>query len=254
MSPGKLGTEPLLLLLVAALFSWMILAFRTWRPARASQKGMLALLGASLGCLIVLSLPVTARLIEESLVIATPDPEAAPDAIVVLAGGYTPEARGRLLSPDSTIRVMAAIDWWRRYPSARLVMSGGSSDGPDARFSKMTDLMAEMAESGGVPSDRILKERMSRNTREHPREVLGLPGFTPETKIGLVTSRWHLRRATIEFARHFHAVSPLGYEVPSRNRRARDWIPSAGALGHSTKMIHEWIGIVWYRVLAAADH
>ena len=250
MSLAKLITQPLLLLLIAAIVSWVILALRSWRPSSLKQRGMLGLLGVCLSFLWALSLPVTARFLEESLVLPARAPSEPPAVIVVLAGGYAPDGRGRILSVDSTERVMAAVNWWRQYPSAWLVMSGGARDTRPEGFREMTEMMDHLARGEGVPAERIFREDRSTNTREHPREVLGLEGIARETPIGLVTSRWHLRRATTEFRRYFDHVMPLSHGRARPSYELRYWIPTAGALGHSTKMLHEWIGINWYRLLA----
>ena len=53
-----------------------------------------------------------------------------------------------------------------------------------------------------------------------------------------------------EFERYFDVVIPVPAEFYSNNlsRGLRDWLPQVSALDMSTKVIHELIGLLWYRV------
>ncbi len=250
-SPGKVFTEPLLLFLVISGGCWIALATSLWRDSKTRIRLMVAVLGTALVTLWIISLPWTARLLESSLLIAPDDEGAEIDAIVILAGGYAPGSSGRLLSGESTLRVMNGVRLWQKNRQARLVMSGGS--GTDSRDVPMPELMADIAIGEGVPPSRIVQEDQSRNTREHPIEVLKLPALDRTARIGLVTSRWHLRRATMEFRRHFESVTPYGGEWQGPSPDWRHWVPSAASLQRSTTMIHDWLGIAWYRLLAILD-
>lgn len=249
MNLGKLATAPLIDLLAVSACAWIFVRLRCGsRLDRAARRG-LDLLGACLVLLAIVSLPATTRLVERTLLIDYPGTPPPPDVIVVLAGGYGPEPT--IVSDDTTLRVNAAVAWWKRAPAARIVMAGESAQPHRSKVRPMTELMAEMAEKMGVPPNRILRDTWSVNTRTHPLGLLRLPGITPDTKVGLVTSPWHLRRATAEFRRHFRDVEPW---YPRRQRSPLAWedfVPNSQALHDSTTMIHEWIGIAWYRLLHA---
>jgi uncharacterized SAM-binding protein YcdF (DUF218 family) len=106
--------------------------------------------------------------------------------------------------------------------------------------------MRETALQHGVPATAITIEAQSFNTREHAQRIAALPGITRTTRIGLVTSAWHMRRAQGAFARHFTTVIPF---LPPRRPRTlviNDFLPSSAALRATTTMLHEWVGIAWY--------
>ncbi len=143
---------------------------------------------------------------------------------------------------------------WKEAPSARLVMTGtvakkGRSPG------RITELMAMAAIRRGVPPSVIIREMGARNTREHPLRVLALPGVTSFSRLALVTSAVHERRAMIEFRRHFAHVD--AEPVPESHVRLietwTDLLPQNDGLFESTGALQEWIGIIWYRMLALTD-
>jgi len=246
---GKLFTQPLTVTLVGAWVAWFLLRARLRPSVDRPARRAFALLGVLLLALTILSTPVVGRLLERTLLIDMPDTPPSVDAIVVLAGGYSSDER--ILSGSTIERVTAGVEWWRRCPSAVLVMSGESGYDDGRNRPLMTALMAELAETAGVPAERVVRDTWSTSTRLHPLGVLRLDGMTPETRIGLVSSRWHLRRATTEFRRHFRYVHPWTDMGTDHALLWTDFVPQTAGIDLSTPMIHEWIGIVWYRVLHA---
>lgn len=248
INPGKLLTQPLFVLLVLAFVGYVLL----WRSPVAKsrrEKSALLLIGGSLVLLWVLSMPVSARFLERTLEIDGPSVAAPPEAIVVLSGGYA--HRGDALSSDTIMRVLAAVEWWRRVPEASFVVSGETPLRGGA--STDTGQMERLAVALGVPQERIITENRSRKTMEHPVEVARLPGIDRTTRIGLVTSGWHMRRAAREFERHFDTVIRHGRSEEARPMFWGDWLPRVEGLSYSTKMIHDWIGLAWYGLLHAVE-
>jgi len=92
-----------------------------------------------------------------------------PDGLVVLGGVISPEvsaARNTISIEETAERITFAAELARRYPNARIVVSGGSSalifdGGVEAPFAK-TEL-----EALGVAPERIAVEDQSRNTIEN---------------------------------------------------------------------------------------
>lgn len=180
----------------------------------------------------------------------------APAFIFVLGGGYQPGIipDEDFLAAESQRRVLHGITLLRRYPNARMVFSGAAYEYKSIReVGRLVQLMAEAAQSRGVPMSAVLLEPRSRNTREHPIEALRLPGVTSSTPIALVTSSWHMRRAQREFCRYFKQVQSYPLLEVQSTLGWQDFIPDAGALVVNTVMLREWVGMLWYAILGNED-
>ena len=199
------------------------------------------------------STPLAWRGLEASLRVASiPDSTIAPAYIFVLGGGYLPGVipEEDVLVVESQRRVLRAITLWRRFPNARLVLSGAVHEYDGFREpDRLAQLMADAAMRRGVPTSAILLEPRSINTREHPIEALKLSGVTSTTPIAVVTSDWHIRRAEQEFRRYFQQV--YNYPAPPLQGAMglQSLIPSADSLGANTLLLREWVGILWYKIL-----
>ncbi len=249
----KLLTQPLLISIVLLLAGIIVSASRA---RRSRQRVALVLISVGTSALLVFSIPFVGSLLDRSLAIEPSAGPMRPEYVVVLSGGYQTGARPELdvLTPDTIQRVIMGVLVWRDAPLARMVMTGAvPKRGRD--LGRITELMAMAAISRGVPPSAIIRETMARNTREHPGRVLALPGVGSRTRIALVTSSVHERRALIEFRRYFAQVEAR--PVPdARVRSVETWtdlLPQNDGLFESTAAIQEWIGILWYRVLALRD-
>jgi uncharacterized SAM-binding protein YcdF (DUF218 family) len=195
--------------------------------------------------LTVISLPVVGELLVGSLSLPVA-PDLTPDYIVVLTGGSDEGASPDLdvLSAETTKRVLFGIRYWRAHSSARIIMTGSSQGVNPARE---VELMTEVARCRGVPEASIILEPRAMNTREHPVRLRAM-GLAPASRLAIVTSPWHERRAIAEFRRYFLVAIPQ--PVPNaREPNVTDWIPDAWGLLQSTEATQEWAGIIWYRIL-----
>ena len=183
---------------------------------------------------LVLSMPIVAIGLERTLERA-PRGEGEPEVIAVVSGGVAP----------SVDRVLTAAQWWRAHPGARLIIGGADTLAGGRLSTKNVELMRELAIVHGVDPAAIVLETRSRNTREHPIALLQIPGITPRTRVGLVTSAWHMRRAAASFRRRFAVV--IEHAAPPSETTLSP-LPSSDALAYSTTMLREWIGIIWYAV------
>ncbi len=170
----------------------------------------------SIAFLVFLSTGVATSIFDKILATKTsPKADWSPEFIFVLGGGYEVGATPPedFLGTESTRRVNAASILWRKYPNALVVFSGGQPGTENERAStRHGELSSEHAVSLGLAESRIIIESGSLNTREHPIEALKLSGVSPESKIAIVTSDFHLRRAVREFHRYFSDVSSFGTE------------------------------------------
>jgi len=240
-------------------FTFLTLSLATatawaWRGQRPRTRPLIAIT-VLLGCLIVLSLPVTSFLAMWSLESGYPPTDAVPtpgETLVVLSSGFVLEdAVGEHMRLDyaGLERCLHAVRLYKRAGQCRVLLSGGKVDwsvpGP-ALAELMRDFVVEL---GVRPAD-VLQETRSSSTYEnalYSRELL-INGS--ETRIRLVTSASHMNRAERCFRKQGFTVTPAacGHEVPLWKFSLRDFIPSAGALAQISRAAHEWLGRIWYRL------
>ncbi|MCZ6557316.1 MAG: YdcF family protein [SAR324 cluster bacterium] len=235
-------------LFVTGLFVALILVLRRRRRA--------ALL--TLGGLMVLIYFLSLRPVADSLLgpletgYQWRDPTSLScDVIVVLGGGVvqaTGEAGSRPeLSSASLKRGFAAFALWRKAP-APIVLSGGSVFGEEEIVSES---MARFLKSLGVPQDYLHLEVQSRNTLENARQTTRLLDAKGWRSPCVVSSAYHLPRAMRSFA-HFGVQGipvPAGHAAMGSAYTWRDYFPSMGGLTDSSAALHEYLGLLYYRLL-----
>ena len=169
------------------------------------------------------------------------------DVIAVLSGtNYDIQAIANTLPGETTtVRLLYAVKMYKQSGAKYLVCSGKG----DSRVSG-AELMAEMAESLGVPGHRIRLEAKSRNTHEHAMEFNKMFA-DKDIRIGLVTSAWHMKRSEAEFRKFFKNVQPLPagflYASPSGTAAVR-FIPQSRWLSDNTLVMREYVGRLWYKI------
>lgn len=167
-------------------------------------------------------------------------------AIVVLGGGVRDLAWLELPSTASCLskeRVVRGITIYRKH-HLPLVFMGGSGDpsgtaGPDA------EAMARTALELGVPARDVKVENRSRNTLESAK---ALKGLIKGRDIILVTSAFHLKRATAMFRKQGFRVipAPAGYRYEHKKLTFFSFIPQAGNLDDSSTALYEYASLLWY--------
>ncbi len=172
----------------------------------------------------------------------------AADAIVVLGGviNAPKEATHTYDLSRSADRLLQARRLYRAGKAARIIVSGGGSEGrvPEA------ELMAAVLVELGVPATAIMKEARSRNTRQNAigtRAIMERNGFR---RILLVTSAFHIRRALATFRAVGidAAPAPTDFEVAEAEFEILQWLPDAEALFETTYLLKEYLGLLVYRL------
>ncbi|MFN8058238.1 MAG: YdcF family protein [Vicinamibacterales bacterium] len=173
-----------------------------------------------------------------------------PAAIVVLSGGFRrgPDGRGSL-AEDTTLRCLHGLDLYRKTPAARLVVSGGIlSTGPPtvAVAEGMRDFLIRQ----GVPAQAILVERRSQTTFENAAETFALLQPLGMTRIALVTEAFHMPRSVAVFVHQgFDVVpAPFNHHTERSDWSVRDLTPAARHAATVSLVLHEWLGLGWYRL------
>ncbi|MCX8256268.1 YdcF family protein [Beijerinckiaceae bacterium RH AL1] len=220
-----------------------------------ARTGRVLSLGAALAFAIVCFSPLGNALLRplEDRFPQPPAEMAAPAGIVVLGGaldeGLT-AARGQPSLNEAAGRLTAGVELARRFPSARLVFTGGSAD-----LSQKADLDEARGVHAlwltlGVPDSRMTFESASRNTYENAVLTKKLVAPKPGETWLLVTSAAHMPRSVGIFRAAGWPV--VAYPVDYRTSgTARDWWPSAKVVDQQRKVEvagHEWIGLVAYRL------
>lgn len=188
-----------------------------------------------------------------------PPPASLPahvDGIIVLGGGINPvlsDARGEISLGGAAERVLAFVELTRRFPTARVVYSGGSGsvtrqDLKEAPLAR--DLMVRL----GADSPRMIYEDQSRNTWENAVFSRRMAQPQPGQIWLLVTSAWHMPRSMGAFRAAGWSVIPypVDYSTAGQSGNMAGGVPSN--LTAINLALHEWLGLAYYRVRGWSDH
>ncbi len=183
---------------------------------------------------------------------SSPSEDWTPEFIFILGGGYEMGANESqdFLGTESTRRVNTASEIWLQYPLAKVVFSGqqpGTQD--DRAATRHGELSSAHALLIGLDKSRMIIESSSENTRQHPIEALKLSGVKPNTKIAIVTSDFHLRRASGEFKKYFSDVKSFGTDDATNSISWLDFVPLATHLDTNTYRIKEFTGLLAGRII-----
>ena len=211
------------------------------------------LLIAGLGGLLVCAILPVGALLMQPLEDRFPPPNLMPpqvDGIVVLGGAIALEESASRGLPAFNVRAARMTEFValaRRYPHAQLLFSGGSASVFSGSLTEADVARTFFADMGLSPG-RVIFEDRSRNTHENALYSRRLVHLKPGQHWLLVTSAVDMPRAVgcfraagwpvIAFPADYH-TSPNGLtpgvDLPN-GLRATDWA------------IHEWIGLIYYRM------
>ena len=172
------------------------------------------------------------------------------DGIILLGGAISTDlsyARGETVVGDSGGRLLTFLQLAKRYPSAKLIATGGSG----SLFSqdiKEADYVQELFESLKVDGGRIIYERESRNTYENAKFVREQIGASASETWILVTSAYHMPRSIGVFQKQ--GVYPLPYPSGYRTEGAFHIYPRDFDIleqyGYLNLAVKEYIGNTVY--------
>lgn len=176
-------------------------------------------------------------------------PEA--DAIVVLGGsmGSDTNLSGYAEMWTSADRVWQAARLWKGGKAPKIIATGD-----EARESTLG-----LLKDFGV-DEKCVEFLDARNTEEEARVVGEVVfnaekqrGREAESKILLVTSAWHMKRARMMFEKYAKGVevvcAPADFEMSMAARKGWSVLPDAYSLHLNSVAVHEWVGIVGYGVM-----
>ena len=233
---------PLLLVAIGAVLAWR-------RRMRAGAA--LAALGAVLlwlACLPVVGVSLV-RLLEPPP--ASEASLAGAQAIVVLGAGRieaSPEYQADVANGEALGRLRYAARLVRKTGLPVLV-SGGKPYG--GLLSEGATMAHVLEEDFRVPVRWI--EGDSHTTAQNAAMAFALLQPEGRTRIALVTSATHMRRAELAFRKAGFDVAPAPSVYASRGEpRLIDWLPSSGGLAATRAALWEMLGTAWYRLKGAA--
>lgn len=244
-------TDPVDVLFFALLIAVGLLWLGKWHAGRwivtAAAVALTVLIFIPIGTLMLMPLeqrfPMPSRL---------PDKV---DGVVMLGGAQQPrlsKAHGVAALNARAERLTTFLALSRRFPSAKLVASGGSGDSRQSDVNEAETTRMFLQEQG-FDVGRVLFEARSRNTYENVVFSKSLTQPRAGETWLLITSAADLPRAVGVFRRHGWPVLPVPCDY---NTLAPDWLPSLNLASHLAQInhaVHEWLGLAVYYLTNRSD-
>ena len=178
-----------------------------------------------------------------------------PFEIGIVLGGYT---NFDVASPNGTRtfnravnRLNTALGLLETGKVRRLLLTGGSGKMMGQEDPEAAETQRFLRELG-IPDSLILVENQSRNTRENAIFTkAALDTLTPGASCLLISSAWHLRRATACFQKAGVSCTPFGtdYYAERNNGNPFRWLePDWESLMKWNALLKEWVGWWAYRI------
>ncbi|TLS66261.1 YdcF family protein [Mariprofundus erugo] len=172
-------------------------------------------------------------------------------AIVVLGGGLyekAPEYGGRdMLHNEALMRTLYGADLAVKG-GLDIYVTGGVLE-PD-RSEPEGAVMARMLVRFGVDSQRIHAESQALTTWENGTYIHDLTTKAGVKQIILVTTAWHMPRSVWVFeSLGMHVIAaPCDYVAKQTPYDVRSYFPRWNVLADSGNALHEYLGLLWYRL------
>lgn len=174
------------------------------------------------------------------------------DGIVVLGGSVMADEtmmREQLTVNEAGERAIALGDLARRFPSARIVFSGGGGTLIREGYAE-ADAVKAYAATLGIDPARIELESQSRTTWENAILTTRMVTPKPDERWLLVTSAWHMPRAVGCFRNAGFPITP--YPVDFRTRGPQDVARTFAFTSEGMRRLDtgtkEWFGLIAYRL------
>ncbi|MEL7644980.1 MAG: YdcF family protein [Anaerolineaceae bacterium] len=188
--------------------------------------------------------------------------EVKADAIVLLGGGTeAPDTPRQMVELNSAgDRVLYAAQLYKAGAAPLIILSGGNVSYSQARGSTPAEEMQAVLVNLGVPQEALILQKQSQNTAEDAFFTGAILAEKQIRTVILVTSAAHMERALMMFASPEINIipAPTDYSVTQRSwdeLMRWDWktvlthvMPDGGTLGQTNLILHEYLGIFFYRV------
>lgn len=191
-----------------------------------------------------------------------PTGEVKADAIVLLGGGTeAPDTPRQMVEINSAgDRVLYATQLYKAGAAPLIILSGGNMSYSQARSTTPAQEMQAMLVDLGVPQEALVLQSQSQNTAEDAYFTSAILAEKQIRTVILVTSAAHMERALMMFASPEISIipAPTDYNVTQRsweNLMRWDWktilthvMPDGGNIARTNLILHEYLGIFFYRV------
>jgi uncharacterized SAM-binding protein YcdF (DUF218 family) len=211
------------------------------------------------GLIIVAILPLETLLIEplENRFPAVKGIPGAATGAIVLGGAVnqlTTVARDQPTLTQAAERMTEFVAIARKRPDLKLVFTGGSGKLMSQDI-KETIVARRLFADLGLDNDRIVFEDQSRNTYENATKTFDVVRPAPDEQWLLITSAKHMPRAVGCFRKvGWNVVAyPVDYQTTGEGSLAPQFNFRSG-LNSLSLGLHEWAGLVAYRLLGWTDH
>ena len=143
-------------------------------------------------------------------------------------------------------RLVHAVALFKAGKADYILLSGGSAPGSRSEAHLMQDVLAIM----GVPASALILEDQSRNTHDNAVNSAALLKARGMTRILLVSSAFHMRRADALFKRQGLDVipAPTDFQQVILKATLPAGIPGVKNLYRTTEALHEFVGYEVYRL------
>lgn len=172
-------------------------------------------------------------------------------AVVILGAGidHAREYKNKhVLSSMTFKRLHYAAHLYARTKLPIIVSGGNKDHSADTEASLMSETLNESYHI----KTRALENR-SRNTYEEALFLAPILAEQQITRIYLVTHAWHMPRSMYAFSKVFKEKNvqvipaPTGYISLLSEEQLANYLPSIKALDASVYVLHELIGLAWYK-------
>lgn len=131
------------------------------------------------------------------------------DAAIVISGG------------DTTARTLEGARIYKEKWVPLLIFAGAAEDPASPSNARV---MRSIAIGEGIPSDVIAIEEQSRTTRQNAVEVASIIKAFSHKRVILITSPYHQRRASLEFAQVLgEEIEIINHPAPDNNWSRKFW-------------------------------
>jgi len=215
---------------------------------RKRTKAAVTLLYATLAVLLVFSYPLVSDALLRPVERAVSTEKGIPPKIeyIHILGSGANEAKWQPLSSrlgESALkRVLEGYIQYREHPGSHIVVTGFRR--PD-RNESYTDVAVSLLEKMGVPRKDIVFTDRTKDTEEEAKFIKRLVGDEPYI---LVTSASHMRRALYVMRKYSLASIAVPTDYGEIGSIDLLYAPSLEALKRSQMALHEYLGMLWYKL------